>query len=325
MSRVLLLAMLLACCALQAQADDYPTDTFPLRSHNPVLQVFGAPSFRGYELVAPGRTDFSVGYDVANDADDADRLSEVLIIDAETQTLSLSLRRRFGERLELGIDVPYIRHSGGYLDSIIYNWHNAIGLSNSMRDGVDDQFRLFFEKDGEALLDLASPSSGLGDIQVTGAWKIGKLTLRGSIKAPTGDAANLTGSGAMDIALGLHGGGTSTLFDRDLAFSGFAGVLRLGDGDIMADLQRSTVPYGGAALRWRATPRLSLATQLYFQGSYFDIDLDELGGNTLQLALGGDYVFPEQRLLLRLAIAEDIAAAAAPDFALHLSIRRYSH
>ncbi|HSG97915.1 MAG TPA: DUF3187 family protein [Woeseiaceae bacterium] len=315
--------ILLVCCGAPAAGDEVPVDAFPLRSHNPVLQVFGLPAFQTHELVMPGGIDFSIGYDVANDADDADRPPEFLIIDAETQVLNLAIRRRFGERFELGLDIPFVRHSGGSFDSLIYNFHDFIGLSNSMRDGPDDQFRLLFERDGLTLLDLSSPESGIGDVQLTGAMRFGSFALRGSVKAPTGDAAKLTGSGAMDVSLGIHGGGTTTLWDRDLSFSGFAGVLALGDGDVMPEFQRSAVPYGGAALRWHVTQRLALATQLYAQGPYFDIDLDELGGNTFQLAFGGDYVFPRQKLLLRVAIAEDIAAAAAPDFALHLSIRRY--
>jgi hypothetical protein len=319
-----ILILLLACCGMPASGDELPADAFPLRSHNPVLQVFGLPAFQTHELVTPGGIDFSLGYDVANDADDADRPTEFLIIDAESQTLNLSLRRRIGQRFEVGLEVPYVRHSGGYLDNLIYNFHDLIGLSNSQREGPDDQFRLLFERNDVPLLDISSPQSGIGDVQLTGAMKLGGFTLRGSVKAPTGDAAKLTGSGAMDVSLGIYGGGTTTLWDRDLSYSGFAGVLALGDGDVMPEFQRSAVPYAGAALRWHVTPRLALATQLYAQGSYFDIDLDELGGNTFQLAFGGDYVFLEKKLLLRIAIAEDIAAAAAPDFALHLSIRRYS-
>lgn len=325
MRRPLLTITLIAVLAPQLWADEPPTDTFPLRSHNPFLQVFGLPAFRHHELAPPGAFDVALGYDVANDADDADRQTEFLILDAESQTINLSLRRGIGEKFEIGIDVPYVRHSGGYLDSLIYNFHNAIGLSNSQRDGPDDQFRLLFERDGVTLLDVTDPVSGIGDVQLTGAVRLGTVTLRAGIKAPTGDAAKLTGSGAMDLSLGLHGGSTTTFLDRELAFSGFVGVLALGDGDVMPDLQRSAVPYAGAALRWQVTSRWALSTQLYAQGPYFDIDLDELGGSPVQLAFGGDYTFPKQRLLLRIAIAEDIAAGAAPDFALHISIRRYGN
>ena len=313
--------MLLFGCPLPAAAEAPVSDAFPLRNHNPFLQVYGLPTFQTHELVAEGKIDVSLSYDVANDADDADRLGERLIIDAESQVLNLSIRRRFGERFEFGIDVPWVRHSGGYLDSVIFNFHDLVGLPNSNRDGPDDQYRLFFEQQGTVFFETDVPTSGISDVQVTAAMDLGKATLRAGIKVPTGDPDELTGSGAADVSLGLYGGSTTSLFKRELAYSGFFGVLVLGDGEIMPDLQRSAVPYAGAALRWQATSRMALATQLYVQGPYFDAELDELGGNTFQLSFGAD--FRLQGSFLRLAIVEDIAAAAAPDFALHLSFRSF--
>ncbi len=121
-------------------------DAFPIRNHNPFLQIFGLPAFQTGELVEPGRLEFGISYDMANDADDADRLTERLVIDVESHVLNMSLRRSVGKRFEFGIDVPWVRHSGGFLDSVIYNFHNAVGLSNSSREGPDDQYRLFFER-----------------------------------------------------------------------------------------------------------------------------------------------------------------------------------
>ena len=325
MRRFIIPVVLLACIYAPAAAEDYPADAFPLRNHNPFLQVFGLPAFQTAELVVPGQFEFTVSYDTVNDAEEADRLDEILIIDVESQVLNFSLRRRIGERFELGIDVPFVRHSEGYLDSVIYDFHDLVGFSNSTREGPEDQYRLFYEQQGQVLFDSSSPTSGVGDIQISAAMQLGRATLRAGLKAPTGDPDKLTGSGAADLSLGVYGGGMTTMFARQLAFSGFVGVLALGDGDVLSGIQRSVVPYGGAALRWHATSRFALATQLYAQGSYFDARLDELGANTLQLAFGGDYRFPEQRLLLRVAIVEDIATAAAPDFAFHLSIRRYSY
>ena len=217
--------------------------------------------------------------------------------------------------------MPYVRHSGGSLDSLIFNFHDLVGLPNSNRDGPQDQYRLFFEKQGVVLYDTDRPSSGIGDVQVSAAFELQNVTLRAAVKAPTGDPDKLTGSGAADLSLGVYGGGITSLFERSLSYSGFLGVLALGDGEIMTELQRSAIPYGGAALRWQATPRLALATQLSVQGPYFDIDLDELGGTTFQLAFGADVRL--KRSLLRFAIVEDIAAGAAPDFALHVSFRSF--
>lgn len=321
MRRITVITVLFLCCPLLVCAEEPVPDAYPLRNHNPFLQIYGLPAFQTHHLIAPGKTDFGISYDVANDADEADRLDERLIIDAESQVVNISLRRRFGERFEFGIDVPWVRHSEGYLDSLIYNFHDAVGLPNSNRDGPDDQFRLLFEQQGEVLFDTDVPTSGIGDVQISAAMSLGKATLRAGIKAPTGDPDKLTGSGAADLSLGIYGGSSTMLFDRELTWSGFIGVLALGDGDIMPELQRSAVPYGGAALRWQATPRFALATQLYVQGPYFEAELDELGGNTFQLAFGAD--FRLKRSLLRFAIVEDIAAAAAPDFALHLSFRSF--
>lgn len=315
--------MLVAIACAPALGDDAPLDAFPLRNHNPFLQVYGLPAFATHELTGPGGIAFGVALDIANDMDEADRSGEVLIIDTELRTLNLSLRRRLGERVEVGLDVPYLSYSSGFLDSVIYNFHDVVGLSNSTRDGPQDQFRLYMEQNGVTLFDATEPTSGIGDVQVSAALRLGKVTLRAGIKVPTGDPGKLTGSGATDLSVGVYAGGAMTLLARDLSYSGFVGMLALGDGDVLPTLQKSAVPYGGLALRWRATERFALATQLYAQGPYLDAALDELGGNTFQLAFGCDYRFPSQRLLLRFAIAEDIAAAAAPDFAAHLSLRKY--
>jgi len=161
-----LIALLLGCVALSALADEQPADAFPLRNHNPLLQTFGLPSFQTNEIAAEGAWDFSFNLDIANDADDADRLVERLIIDAESRVLNLSLRRRLSERFEMGIDVPYVRHSGGSLDSLIFDFHNLVGLPNSNRDGPQDQYRLLFEQRGVVLYDTNTPTSGLGDVQL---------------------------------------------------------------------------------------------------------------------------------------------------------------
>ena len=318
-----LLIVAIACVPRLAFGDDAPLDAFPLRNHNPFLQVYGLPAFTTHELAAPDGIDLNVSFDIANDMDEADRGGEVLTIDAELRILNVSLRRRVSERLEIGLDVPYLSYSGGFLDRVIYDFHDLVGLSNSSRDGPNDQFRLYMEKNGVTLFDAVEPSSGIGDLQVSAALQLGRATLRASAKVPTGDPDKLTGSGAADLAVGLYGGGATSLLERRLSYSGFVGVLGLGDGDILPTLQRNVVPYGGVALRWHATGRFSIATQVYGQGPYFDAELKELGGDTLQLAFGCDYRFPAQRLLLRFAIAEDMRGAAAPDFAAHISIRKY--
>ena len=42
--------------------------------------------------------------------------------------------------------------AGGYLDRVIFDFHDLVGLSNSAREGPDDQFQLYFERNGLTLL-----------------------------------------------------------------------------------------------------------------------------------------------------------------------------
>jgi hypothetical protein len=123
--------------------------------------------------------------DITNDADDGESDSEQLSIDGETTTIALSIRRRVHERLEIGIDVPYVQHSGGILDGFIKDWHSMLGLSNFRRDGPNDQLRHAYISDGETLFSLDSSVSGIGDVQLSAAMPFGKLTLRAAVKLPT--------------------------------------------------------------------------------------------------------------------------------------------
>ena len=317
--RLFALLLFIAGLGTTAAAEEQTSDAIPLRNHNPFLQIFGLPAFQTATL----GSDISLGYDITNDADDKLLPNETLIIDSESQVLNLAMRRRLWERAELRLDVPWVRHSGGFLDGTIKDWHSVLGLSNSAREVPNDQFELLYERDGTTYFDLSSPTSGIGDVRLSAAYAWPAVTLRAGVKLPTGDAASLTGSGAADFSLAAYFDRGTQLLQRDLEYSTFAGLLVLGDGDVLPEFQRSTVAFGGLALRWHASERIALTTQWYMQGSYFDIDIDEIGGTTLQLGVGADYRF--DRALLRLAIAEDIIGSAAPDFALHLSVRYFGH
>ncbi len=48
-----------------------------------------------------------------------------------------------------------------------------------------------------------------------------------------------------------------------------------------------------------------------------------LGGSSVQLALGGTYRFPRQRLSFVFSLVEDVISNGTPDFALHFSVRGY--
>lgn len=315
-----------------ATAEQGVTQGVPLRNQNPFLQIFGLPPFQSAKPAADGETKYDISFDLVNHADNGDNALEDLVLDGESYFLTLSLRRGVTERLELGIDVPLVGHAGGFLDNAIENWHDLLGLSNSKRRVPSNQLGFRYSGVGNNRYELNSSTFGIGDIQLSAAMPIRRpnessslsVAVRSSVKLPTGDADELRGSGATDFSLGLHASGEHVLWKRDLDISGFAGVLFLGDGDVLTDIQRNTIPYGGVAAAWWITERFGITSQLYAQGEYFDSDLDELGGSTLQLAVGFDYRLPLRGVSLLFSIVEDAApnSTTTPDVGVHFSIRR---
>ncbi len=324
----LFVAALLACPLAVSAADD-ALDVLGFRNHHPFLQIFGVPTFQSAELASKGRLKFDINAELTNHADSGGDTNELFVIDGETYAFNASLRHRLWQRLEVGIDLPVVAHQEGFLDNVIKEWHDVLGVSNSNRAGPKDQLQFLYEVGGVTQYEITSSTSGLGDIQLTAAMPLKEatagdgsaLTIRTSLKLPTGDEEKLHGSGATDFSAGLYGSTRTKLFDRDLGLTGFIGLLALGDGDVLPDIQESTVTFGGVAAKWQAMERLGIIVQVYAQGGYFETDVEELGGDTFQLGIGLDYHLPNQGLTLALAIAEDPLSDATPDFAIQFSVR----
>ena len=323
----------LIACILASSVAAASDDRFALRNHNPFLQIFGLPTFQTATLAVSGELEYEVSADLTNHADSGENALESLVIDGESYSLTFSLRRRVAERLELGIDLPIVSHQGGFLDHTIKEWHSVLGVSNSNRSGPSDELEFLYQGPGNNQYQLTSSSTGIGDVQLTAAIPLREasdadrraLAVRSSVKLPTGDEKKLHGSGAADFSLGLYASDTRSFLERELALSAFVGALVLGDGDVLPDLQRSTVPFGGVAAKWQVTERLGILTQVYAQGDYFDSDLEEIGSETFQLSIGADYHLPRQGMSLALAIVEDPIVDATPDFTIQFSIRSAGH
>jgi len=321
---IIALPLLLISVSLPAAG----VDGFALRNQHPFLHVYGLPALQGAVLADPGKSQYGVTFTVVNNSELKDTEAESVIFDGETYFVDFNFRRRIHERLEIGIDVPLVRHSEGALDDMIYNWHDFWGISNSKRNGLRNQLDHTYVNNGSIQQQITTSSSGIGDVQLSAAVPLvaaaegsaRRVTMRLSVKLPTGDSDDVHGSGATDAALGLYAEDATQLFGRELAYLGFAGVLALGDGDILPDRQKSAVPYGGLAATWHATGSFGITAQLQAQGAYIDSDLDELGGSSIQLAVGGVYHLARHGISLRFALVEDVISDATPDFALYFGV-----
>ena len=322
-----------ACCCVvlfsgAAAAEEVAADNwFPVRTHNPFLQIYGLPAFQGASVLDAGAAAWQLTLDVANHADASSNGAESITLDGESYFAILSYRRGIRDWLELGIDVPVVAHTDGFLDPLIESWHDLWGMSNANRTGPDNELSFLYERSGMEPFVLDDGSAGIGDVRVTAAVPLrlerlspaSTMALKAGLKLPTGDAEKLHGSGAADLSLAVYYSTLAPFGLERLDISAHAGVLFTGDSDLFAPIQETTVPFGGAAADWRFSDRLRAVAAVYAQGEYVESALDELG-TSLQLIVGGDYRF-SGGLLLSFGIVEELFSDATVDFAFQLSLR----
>lgn len=318
----------LAFCCLGTAVHAEDTAPLYLRNQSPLLQVFGLPGPQGGLLTPAGKLRTSLDFALANHADSATTPDESLVLDGESYFVDAVVRYGLNDRWEVGVDLPYVAHSNGKFDNLIEGWHDLLGLSNSQRDGASNELEFAYERDGTTVNRLDSAGGGIGDIRLTGAYQLltgtggtPALAVRGMVKLPTGNEDRMRGSGATDIAVSLEATDRRSLAGRPLDIFAQGGALRLGEGHILADQQKTGVPFGALGLRWQWTANIDLRAQAAIQGSYYHSGLDALGGTTSNLTLGGGVALRSLGIKLDIALIEDLISDATPDFGMYLSVR----
>ncbi len=296
---------------------------------NPFVQIFGLPKAEPGTITAKGKLDVGFLYFVSNSSISANEGNESIIWDGETAQYNLRLRYGVSDRLELGMDIPYIDHSGGYLDSLIRNFHDLFGMPNDRQNEFDkNKIHYQLEEKGTTTFEMKDRASGFGDIRFSAAISlIGRsqqqqrfLALRPQIKLPTGDADGLLGSGGTDVAVGLAYSDFETLSRLNMVLTSHAGVLYMGNTKILRDKQKHFAGYGGISLGWLAMKSLEFKIQMDLHSALYNSELKQLG-SSLQLLGGGTAHLPGH-VLLDLGISQQLITDATPDVGFYLMLRR---
>jgi hypothetical protein len=296
---------------------------FPTRDLNPLLGGFGLPSALPARIAGES---WSVATDLnwANTSLIQGSDAELLVVDAETREVRVTVGRSWSNGFAAQLELPYRYTGGGVLDNAIDTWHDFFNLPAGARSTMPtDRIRIAYQRAGSTLIDIDSSVSGLADASLDLGYSLRSTSATAvsawlSVKVPTGDADRLTGSGATDVSLAIAG--EHELSDNWSVF-GQAGVTRLGDGDRLSAQQRDVVWSGLAGVGWRAWRGLQLKAQVDAHGAAFeDTDLDFLG-DALVLTVGGDYQF-ESGWRFDVAVSEDIAVESASDVVFVFGLRR---
>jgi len=291
----------------------------------PFKQIFGLPSLDNSPLTETGKLRLNIITNISNTFDISAVTHDMIATDVETLQASLVLSYAVRNNWQLGIELPYIRHSEGFLDDFIYDWHDFFNMpQNGRMKENSDQLQIFYLPAQGDFFALSDPVSGIGDIRLNSAysrpWNNRAFIFSTELKLPTGDFDKLTGSGGLDVSAGLTINDPYSLGKYNITlFGGLAGVF-LGDidGDMSA-IQNNFAFAGRAGIGWQVSRLFQLKLQVNALTPLYDSDIRELGYPALQLIIGGSLTFADDAYL-DFSIAEDINTFTAADVAFQLAL-----
>lgn len=186
----------IALIALSTSVSAQWTQPLDVRNHRSADLVFLRLTPRSGVVPHNART-LSYSFVVSNEF----RLSGPIDEDSETARLMIVYRQGLTDGWEAFVEVPLVSRGGGFLDPLIDWWHAAIlGDPNPVRDATAKGRSIVSFPGGGPF----GSATGIGDITIGVAHSVtDSAVARAAIKLPTGNAAQLIGSGGFDAALAL--------------------------------------------------------------------------------------------------------------------------
>ena len=249
---------------------------------------------------------------------------ESLMLDGQTDVLSVSLRYGFDPDWDIEVTLPWVQHSRGFMDPLISDWHAAFGLPNGNREDYPvNQLQYRLDQPGHEAA-LNNKVSGLGDVQVAlnrnMSLKNGpQVALSVGMKTATGEEANWLGSGATDYwALARVSGDYSGRVP--LIWHGQIGMTHAGVSDLMGPNQKRSLWFGGVSLAWPFRDKWSVLAQIDAHSALGDGNLSALTqpAGILSMALRWN---TSPKWTLDLGFSEDLVVESAPDITFMLTAR----
>ena len=134
-------------------------------------------------------------------------------IDLEVSRITLDFRYGLRDNLEIGLELPYISLSSGYLDDVIEGIEDGVGARTPRSRERQGSYELdyTFKYNSEYLISMKHSTEGLGDIVLNAKYQLLKeaecflpdISVRTAVKFPTAEKDDLLGSGEIDYGFGL--------------------------------------------------------------------------------------------------------------------------
>lgn len=325
MSLRILVCSILVTASTALPAWSLEITPFQVRNFFPTALVHGLSIAETPHLLPAGATSLETSFNLANNSSLSTRTNEGILLDGESYIATLGMRYGLSDTLQVGIDLPWVWHSEGFMDGFISDWHDFFGLPNGDRDELQyDQLNYLYYREGKENLNLADETNGFGDLRLQLAWQFkftdqSAFTLQTQLKAPTGNANKLTGSEAWDLSLALSAQRDFPLGKGQGALWGGFGVSWLGDGEVLEDEVEDYAASGWMGAGWVPLNWLALKLQIDSHTALYDSNLTELGDPAVILTMGGTLALGE-KTLLDIGVGEDLNVNASPDITFHFQL-----
>lgn len=316
-------ALLVGAPAAFATPADAP---FLWRNSGALTAPAGLPRARGARLPAAGTTALSLGTEIASQFTQDRESGAEAAIDVETTTVLLSLEHGFSERWSAGVELPLLHQYGGFLDTLIDDYHDLLGLPDGGRERRPSDEVFVAWRDGATVRRrLDGSATGVGDLRIHFARALAvapdrATALRFGVELPTGRVRDLAGNDGLDLSMALHVTDRRLLSRLGWTLHGAGGVLVQLDDAFYGGDGETVVAFGNLSLAWPLTERWTLKGQLDAHTRTADTPLRQVGGGSVQGLLGASLQLTE-RLHFEGGFAEDLLPGSAPDIAFLFALR----
>ena len=244
-------------------------------------------------------------------------------LDMEITELDLRFRKNIGDFIELGIELPILSFSSGFMDGFLNSYHDAFGFPDYGRSNrPDNEFLYEVRRNRDLVVKGKNGHIGIGDIRLTFKKPLlnrdPTISIKGDIELPTGDAKAGYGNGSIDA-------GIAVLMDKKLSeyFKSYLNIGAVFPGNLRGheEINLREFLYSGAAIEASFWKNISLIVQVFVQGSPFPkTDISSIDKAAVILSLGGRYSSGNNNF--EFSLTEDPNTSGAPDFTLNLSFKR---
>ena len=285
-----ILVFILSSAARPAKAQqDF---SFSVQNQQPLAMLYGLPRLHEADIIDEDKSRWEWSFDISNNFTGSDNANEFIFLDGESIRLGLRYRHGFANGWEAGVDIPLLRHGGGFLDNVVIEFHDLFGFGQLGRDRVArDLLNYRYIVSGERLIDLTEPVTGLGDVRLLLGRRLDTsaansvTSIRAHLKLPTGDSDRLLGSSGVDGYLGIN---RSQQLTDNWHWSLTGGINYLGNGDVLPSQQKNWAFSGSTGLSWHVWKRVSLRAQWDAHSQLFDnSELGQLKNPAFVLSMGG--------------------------------------